>query len=197
MKSTITQEEKEELAWMYYVEHLTTTEIREQAHLGSNASYSAIRELRGAFRDAILEDYQKREEQLQMALKDRRNGETWAYITKQYHFLYGSAEQKRIAELAQTGEEGVIEEPPQFSEAELSMDKLYVVSKKELVHSDRKPIFGIYNCQSGRWAARGESIKIVLFETKKAANRFLKPYHPTAILQVRIYGWIRPNEAWR
>lgn len=192
--AAITQYQKEAIAWEYYVEHLTTAEIAQRYKRTRSSISLYLQELRGAFRDAIIADYSQNEDRCQQALAARREGMRWREIQIQYNITRCSTEGRRIAELEQSGEEGDIISPPGFTPAELRMEKLYVIGHKTLIQSNRKPLFGIYNRYTGRWVAKvkdGE-IKPAIFRTQKAANRFLKPYHPNSeTLKVRIYGWVR------
>lgn len=191
---------KMQIAFEHYVDCESIAKLGDRYEISSDTVYRFCKNYRGEFRDAIIRNWKRSEKRMRKAVADYRNGETIDFIKRKYHIsstpLYRALDARSASYFI---------EPPKFSEKELRKPKVfscYMNWKKEILLMDaqRKPLYGIYNQENGKWLQRlcnGGVMRPWLYQTTYGAKAKLQQVLKTRTLhnvgmvrlKVQWYGW--------
>lgn len=182
-----------EAAYRFYVDRERIEEIAKQWGLSCNYTRQLIKSYRGAFRDAIIMHWLKREKKLQAIADEYFHGTmTMEEIQRTFHVSSDTIRQLIRKEPPYTAK-------PVFTPEELQAEKMFRFESEETENllgipkkQKRKPVYGIYDRTSGRWLQgywKGK-IQTMVFTSltvckQERKERNLNPEE----FRAALYGW--------
>jgi hypothetical protein len=188
-----------QIAKAVYLDGKTREEVAESIGCSTKCVRACCRDFRGAFRDVIIFNWEKRNRAMERAIQPILDGEPICRTSKAAG-ISAATLRKHVQHYAMYG---YCYEKPEFSQLELEEEQYYEIESKLQEMAERKeaivqmPVFAIRSRITGRFVATPDGNRIRLFQSAGQAKRFLKKHKlkEEAFTTLR-YGTIC-NREWR